>query len=98
MSSSAKTGIILVVILAIIMVLWLWRGDLFDSSPKIIDNSPITEVINTPKPVSKLEALGMTVSTDITNESLEKDITAVESQISAFGQDGATVEKVSNNP
>jgi len=100
MSNTAKTGIILVVILAIVVLVWAWKGH---SSPApaapTVSQSPVQqEVVNTPTPLSaKIQGTGMSDTGDSSSAALETDEAALDAQIKNLNTDSANVDSVVNN-
>lgn len=94
MSSTAKTGIILVVILAIIVIFWIWRGDSMkvNETPMVTDQSEMTQ--KTPvEPVSNLVGTGLSAPAAISDDSLNSDLSAVDAQIKSLGDDTAGIDQ-----
>jgi uncharacterized protein involved in high-affinity Fe2+ transport len=95
MTSTAKSGVILVIILAVLVLIWSWKND--SSSPSTVpanQNSSINDnsIIATTTPISKLEEAGMSAKNDYSNESLEKDVSAIDTQLQGLNEDNTAID------
>ncbi len=93
MSTTAKTGVALVIILVLLVIGWIVVSD---KSVNEIPSTDLAQVTATPTPTPKLPntaGTGMSIETDISNEALDVDIKAVNSQLDELNADNATIDQ-----
>ncbi len=96
MSTSAKTGIILVVILAVIIIAWFFMSGKPTPAPvTTVVQTPVATVTPTPPPTlsDKISGTGMTDVNDSSTDSLYKDTVAIDAQLTGLGTDSANVNQ-----
>ncbi len=93
MSTTAKTGIALVVILAILIIGWFIMAD---KDTTVVPSEIITQESVAPTPTPRLPntaGTGMSVETDLSNEALDTDLKAINNQISELNGDNTTIDQ-----
>lgn len=96
MTGTAKVGIVLVIILAIIVCAWIWVNQSNLSIEKSLQEVKTQEqAIATPTPTPKIPntaGTGMSEISDNTNEGIQTDIDAVGKQLIELGPDTAGID------
>ncbi len=93
MSTTAKTGVALVIILVLLVIGWIIVSD------KSVNEVPVdefAEVTIAPTPSPKLPntaGTGMSTETDTSNEALDTDIKAVTNQLNDLNADNAIIDQ-----
>jgi len=93
MSTTAKTGIILVVILAVIVLFWIWQNGKTVQPSTIVDQNSNQAIIPEQTPVSNIANTGLTATTETADASLETDLGAIDTQIKALNDDAANIDQ-----
>lgn len=93
MSTTAKTGIALVMILVLLVIGWIVVSD--KSTPATVANeTPIETVTPTPTPkLPNTAGTGLSAETDNTNEGIDTDIKAVGSEMDKLNSDNAIIDQ-----
>ncbi len=93
MSTTAKTGVALVIILVLLVIGWILISD------RSVNEAPadsLAEATIAPTPSPKLPntaGTGMSAETDTSNEALDTDIKAVTNQLDDLNIDNATIDQ-----
>jgi len=101
MSSTAKTGITLVIILVVIVIGWvLYNNSVSMKAPAPIETgtpaAQASSTASTAAPVSPLEGTGMSAQTDASASALEQDTSALDKQIESLSSDSSSVDQSIN--
>ena len=94
MTTTAKTGMILVIILAIIVIGWVWYNS--SEVPKLTDIEPIVnsnDVTPSPSPIPNTAGTGMAPITDTSTSAIQDDISAFEKQMEALITDTTNIDQ-----
>lgn len=92
MSTTAKTGIALVLILVLLVIGWILVSDKTTETP----TDTLAEATIVPTPTPKLPntaGTGMSSEGDLSNEGLEADLNAVGNQMNELNKDNATIDQ-----
>lgn len=92
MSTTAKTGIALVIILVLLVIGWILVSDRPTETP----TDSLAEATIAPTPTPKLPntaGTGMSEMTDLSNEGLDTDLKAVNNQLNELNTDNATIDQ-----
>jgi hypothetical protein len=91
MSTTAKTGIALVIILVLLVIGWIVVSDKPVETPTDV---AVQSVAPTPTPkLPNTAGTGLSDVSDTTNEALDTDLKAVGTQMDALSNDNATLDQ-----
>ncbi len=92
MSTTAKTGIALVLILVLLVVSWILVSDKNIETP--IDTTAMATIAPTPTPkLPNTAGMGLSDMTDNSNEGIDNDIKAVGTQMDQLNSDNTVVDQ-----
>lgn len=93
MSTTAKTGIALVIILVLLVIGWILVSD---KSTTDTSTDSLAEATIAPTPSPKLPntaGTGMSDETDVSNEAIDTDLKAVGNQLNDLGTDNSNIDQ-----
>jgi hypothetical protein len=92
MSTTAKTGIALVIVLVLVVLGWVMFSD--KPAPEPVQNTAIQTIAPTPTPkLPNTANTGMADMNDATNDGLKTDLDAVGKQMSDLNSDTLNVDQ-----
>lgn len=100
MTTTAKIGITLIIVLALVLIGWFAYFSSNDSDEEILPpaDSTIVEQSPTPSPVAKdsLSGLGLSNKDDLSVEALESDLKVFDQQILNLNSDAKKIDESLN--
>lgn len=96
MTTTAKIGITLVIILVIVMMGWIWFDDSLKNEETVQNDAVLVEDTipePEPEPEPNTAGLGLSDQSDTTTGAIQNDIDAVDKELDRVNVDASTADK-----
>lgn len=93
MTTTAKIGIALVIILVVIMLGWTWFNNSTPKAEEVANTNIVAEITPTPTPqLPNTAGTGMSDEKDLSVEAIQTDLDAVGKQMTGLSEDTAGID------